>query len=40
MDVVDLAHPTAGDGERLFDVSSYGVDFADAHHQWSPLVAT
>ena len=32
MDVVDLPDPVPGDGERLFDISSAGVDYADTHH--------
>ena len=35
MDIVDLPDPTPGDGEQLFDISSGGVDFADAHHRLS-----
>ena len=30
--VVDVPDPVPGDGQRLFDVSSAGVAFADTHH--------
>jgi NADPH2:quinone reductase len=29
----DLPDPVPGDGERLVDLSSSGVTFADAHHR-------
>ncbi len=32
MDVVELSDPVPADGERLFDVSSSGVNFANTHH--------
>ena len=32
LDVVDLPHPTPGDGQQLFDVSTAGVNYADTHH--------
>ena len=35
MDVVDLPDPVPGDGEQLFDISSSGVHFADAHQSLS-----
>jgi NADPH:quinone reductase-like Zn-dependent oxidoreductase len=31
----DLPDPVPGDGERLVDLSSSGVTFADAHHRLS-----
>jgi NADPH2:quinone reductase len=31
MDVVDLPDPIPGDGEQLFDISSWGVNVADTH---------
>jgi NADPH:quinone reductase-like Zn-dependent oxidoreductase len=31
MDIVDLPDPTAGDGQKLYEVSSAGVNFADTH---------
>ncbi|WP_369138768.1 hypothetical protein [Modestobacter versicolor] len=34
-DVVDLPDPVPGDGEQLFDISSSGVEPADAHHRLS-----
>jgi NADPH:quinone reductase-like Zn-dependent oxidoreductase len=30
--VVDLPDPVPAENEQLFDVSSFGVDFADTHH--------
>jgi hypothetical protein len=36
MDVVDLP----GDGEQLFDISSSGVNLADAHHRLDVRSAT
>ena len=35
MDVVDLPDPVPGDGEQLFDISSAGVDHADAYNRLS-----
>src|ERR687889_721485 len=31
MDIVDLPDPTPGDGQKLYEVSSSGVNFADTH---------
>ena len=33
MDVVDLPDPVPGVGQRLYEVSSAGVNFADTHHR-------
>jgi NADPH:quinone reductase-like Zn-dependent oxidoreductase len=35
LDVVDLPEPEAGDGQKLYDVSTAGVNFADTHHALS-----
>ncbi len=32
LDVVDLPDPVPGEGQRLYEVSSSGVNFADTHH--------
>jgi NADPH:quinone reductase-like Zn-dependent oxidoreductase len=32
MDIVDLPDPVPGEGQRLYEVSSAGVNFADTHH--------
>jgi NADPH:quinone reductase-like Zn-dependent oxidoreductase len=32
LDVVDLPDPVPADGQRLFDVSAAGVNYADTHH--------
>jgi len=32
LDVVDVPEPVPGDGQRLFDVSTAGINFADTHH--------
>jgi NADPH:quinone reductase-like Zn-dependent oxidoreductase len=29
---VDLPEPTPGEGQKLYDVSTAGVNYADAHH--------
>ena len=31
MDIVDLPDPMAGEGQKLYEVSSAGVNFADTH---------
>ena len=31
LDIVDLPEPTPGDGQKLYDVSTAGVNFADTH---------
>jgi NADPH:quinone reductase-like Zn-dependent oxidoreductase len=35
MDIVDLPDPVPGEGQRLCEVSSAGVNFADTHHRLS-----
>ena len=32
MDIVDVPQPEAGEGQKLYEVSSAGVNFADTHH--------
>jgi NADPH:quinone reductase-like Zn-dependent oxidoreductase len=32
LDVVDIAEPEAGPGQKLYDVSTAGVNYADTHH--------
>ena len=34
--VVDLPDPTPGPGQRVFAVTTAGINFADTHHQVSP----
>ena len=31
MDIVDLPDPTPAEGQKLYEVSSAGVNFADTH---------
>jgi NADPH2:quinone reductase len=31
LDVVDLPEPTPGEGQKLYDVSTAGVNYADTH---------
>jgi NADPH2:quinone reductase len=31
LDVVDLPDPEPGEGQRLYDVSTAGINFADTH---------
>ena len=33
LDVVDLPDPVPGEGERIFDVSTAGVNYAATHHR-------
>ena len=33
LDVVDIAEPEAGPGQKLYDVSTAGVNYADTHHR-------
>jgi NADPH:quinone reductase-like Zn-dependent oxidoreductase len=35
MDIVDLPDPVPGEGQKLYEVSSAGVNFADTHHRLS-----
>ncbi|HYX93936.1 MAG TPA: zinc-binding dehydrogenase, partial [Geodermatophilus sp.] len=39
LDVVDLPHPTPGDGQQLFDVSTAGVNYADTHQTENSYLA-
>ena len=32
LDVVDVPEPTPGEGQKLYDVSTAGVNFAHTHH--------
>jgi NADPH2:quinone reductase len=32
LDVVDIPDPEAGPGQKVYDVSAAGVNFADTHH--------
>ena len=32
LDVVDIPEPTPGEAEKLYDVSTAGVNYADTHH--------
>jgi NADPH:quinone reductase-like Zn-dependent oxidoreductase len=32
LDIVDVPEPTPGRGQKLYDVSTAGVNFADTHH--------
>ncbi|WP_104529058.1 Zn-dependent oxidoreductase [Blastococcus saxobsidens] len=33
LDVVDVPEPEAGPGQKLYDVSTAGINFADTHHR-------
>jgi NADPH:quinone reductase-like Zn-dependent oxidoreductase len=35
LDIVDVAEPTPGPGQKLYDVSTAGLNFADTHHSVS-----
>jgi NADPH:quinone reductase-like Zn-dependent oxidoreductase len=37
LDVVDIAEPAAGPGQKLYDVSTAGVNHADTHHRVSAI---
>jgi NADPH:quinone reductase-like Zn-dependent oxidoreductase len=39
LDVVDIAEPTPGEGQKLYDVSTAGVNYADTHQALSREVA-
>ena len=32
LDIVDIPEPGAGPGQKLYDVSAAGLNFADTHH--------
>ena len=38
LDVVDVPEPVPGDGQKLYDVATAGINFADTHHalSWEP----
>ncbi|MCU1616780.1 MAG: putative Zn-dependent oxidoreductase, NADPH:quinone reductase [Frankiales bacterium] len=36
VDIIDIPEPVPGPGQKLFDVSMAGVNFADTHHRQSP----
>jgi NADPH:quinone reductase-like Zn-dependent oxidoreductase len=35
LDIVDVPEPTPGGGQKLYDVSTAGVNVADTHHPLS-----
>ncbi len=35
LDVVDIPEPEGGPGQKLYDVSTAGVNYADTHHSKS-----
>ena len=35
LEIVDLPEPEAGPGQKLYDVSTAGVNYADTHHSAS-----
>jgi NADPH:quinone reductase-like Zn-dependent oxidoreductase len=35
LEVVDVAETVPSDGQRLYDVSAAGINFADTHHRVS-----
>jgi NADPH:quinone reductase-like Zn-dependent oxidoreductase len=35
LDIVDVPEPTLGPGQKLYDVSTAGLNFADTHHRRS-----
>jgi NADPH:quinone reductase-like Zn-dependent oxidoreductase len=35
LDVVDLPEPEPADGQKLYEVSAAGINFADTHHRLS-----
>jgi NADPH:quinone reductase len=39
LDVVDIAEPRPGEGQKLYDVSTAGVNYADTHQALSREVA-
>jgi NADPH:quinone reductase-like Zn-dependent oxidoreductase len=32
LDIIDIAEPKAGPGQKLYDISAVGVNYADTHH--------
>ena len=39
LEIVDIAEPTPGEGQKLYDVSTAGVNYADTHQALSREVA-
>jgi NADPH:quinone reductase-like Zn-dependent oxidoreductase len=35
LEIVDVPEPTPGDGQKLYDVATAGINFADTHHRLS-----
>ncbi len=35
LEIVDVAEPTPGPGQQLYDVSTAGINYADTHHSLS-----
>jgi NADPH:quinone reductase-like Zn-dependent oxidoreductase len=35
LEIVDIAEPEPGTGQKLYDVSTAGINFADTHHRVS-----
>ena len=35
LEIVDVPEPTPAPGQRLYDVSTTGINYADRHHQES-----
>ena len=35
LDVVGIAEPEPGDGQKLYEVSTAGINYADTHHALS-----
>jgi len=35
LDVVELPDPVPGPGQKLYDISTAGINFADTHHHLS-----
>jgi len=40
LDVVDVPEPTPGEGQKLYDVSTAGVNYADTHHRMKHWLST
>jgi NADPH:quinone reductase-like Zn-dependent oxidoreductase len=38
MDIGDVPEPTPGEGQKVYEVSSAGVNFADTHHPYMALI--
>jgi NADPH:quinone reductase-like Zn-dependent oxidoreductase len=35
LEVTDVPEPEPAEGQKLYDVSTAGINFADTHHRWS-----